>query len=120
MSSISTLAMFNNVSCNKAYCSFGDLAIGDYLVTNFTLVKTKYETRVRVDLGEQYLLHPVRYAEGMTYERIAQMNEKPKWMCYYGKDPKKNNKILLDFRTITEFAVSALGQPNNIFISNNQ
>lgn len=117
---MSSFSLLKNASCNKPYCAFSNLSIGDYLVTDFALVETKYGPRLRVDLGEKILTLPERYARDMTHEKVLELNDSPKWMSYYGRDPRKNNKILLDFKTMEEFAASAVEQPNSYIIKGQQ
>lgn len=88
---MSSLSLLKQKSCTKQYISFDKLPIGNYIVSNFTLVKTSYGSRLRVDIGDNVICLPQRYADDVTPEIVASFNDKPKLMIFKGKDPKYRN-----------------------------
>lgn len=104
--------LLKSASINKPYCSFSELPVGEYIIAEFALVDTKFGERLRVDLGEKYVYLPMRYAVKMTNDLVAELNETPMVMIYMGKNPKKHNKIILDFKPLdlSSLATDALNE----------
>lgn len=77
--------------------SFKHLAVGDYVVKNFKVVKTTYGPRVRIEIDEFYMYLPERATEHLDEKTIASLNSNPTIMSYMGKDPEVQNRLLLNF-----------------------
>lgn len=85
-------SMLKSVCCTKQFVSFENLPVGDYFVEEFALVNTKFGTRIRVDIGDKVVFLPERFSKNMTSEKVNELNNSPKLMCYKGKDASKHNK----------------------------
>lgn len=94
--------LLQNACGNKQYCSFANLPLGDHLVTEFSFVETQYGPRIRADIGDRYIYLPERFTQKLTRENLAELNDTQTVLCYYGRDPKRNNKIILDFKKIED------------------
>lgn len=70
---------------------FNELAVGEHIVTGFSLVETRYGPTLRADLGNKYVLLPKRFVEDMNAERVAALNTIPHILIYKGKDASRNN-----------------------------
>lgn len=92
------------LSVKKSFKSFKDLVPGEYIIEKFAFADTAHGTRVRIDIGETYMLLPQRYND-LTEEQIKLLNSTPKVMVYGGKDSSDRDRLILDFRdTQTYFA----------------
>lgn len=76
---------------NKKLVSFAELQIGEYGVTEFSLVQTRFGATIKVDLGDRYVYLPNRFAKDMTVERIAALNTLSQTLIYSGRDPTRHN-----------------------------
>lgn len=81
----------NNASSYKKICSFKDLAVGDYIVTEFSFSETKFGKKVLIDIGDRLVCLPPRYS-AMSQEYMDELNSSRVIMHYRGKDSSKNNK----------------------------
>lgn len=54
----------------KPLVNFNNLPVGEYFVTEFSLVSAKHGTTIRVDLGDRYVLLPKRFAENQTLKPL--------------------------------------------------
>lgn len=88
---------------SKNYQSFNDLAVGDYIVHEFSSVDTNHGRRVRIFLEHHYMYLPERF-NTLSDEEVAELNSSPKVMVYGGKDAKKNNRLILDFHDVEYLA----------------
>lgn len=91
---------------NQKYCNFANLPLGEHLVFEFSIVETQYGERIRADLGDKYVYLPERFTKKLNQENIAELNETQNVLCYYGRDPLKNNKVLLDFKKVDDLDLS--------------
>lgn len=71
--------------------SFDNLPIGEYVVSEFSLVSTHFGPKIKADLGDKYVFLPNRFAEGMTTTDVENLNKVPQKMFYTGKDATKRN-----------------------------
>lgn len=76
---------------NKKFIKFSDLPIGEHVVSEFSLVQTRYGPTLRADLADKYVLLPKRFANEMTAERVAALNTVPHILIYKGVDASRNN-----------------------------
>lgn len=88
---MSSFELLKTLCCNKPYCSFEDLQIGDYFVHKFDFVDTKYGKRLRADLGDKIVFLPKRFSTNITIEAVAELNQTRTIRSYMGKDPARNN-----------------------------
>lgn len=99
------LSVLNSACEKKTYQSFKDLPVGEYIVNHFSIVETKlYGNRIRIDLGETYMLLPKRFAEKLDQEKINVLNKSPKVMVYGGKDSSFKDRLILQFREAAYYA----------------
>lgn len=92
---------FLKKACWPTVVSFKDLQIGDYLVTEFKLVETKnFGLRLTVILEGRQVFLPKRFAKDITPEIVADLNKTPKIMSYIGRDEKRMNMVILDFKSV--------------------
>lgn len=77
--------------CSKPYTNFTKLPVGDYLVSDFIIVDTKFGKKLRVDIGDKLILLPERFTCGLTPAHIEELNNTTMWMCYRGKDADNHN-----------------------------
>lgn len=103
LTAISVLDELQNACVNRKYQSFKDLAAGEYIVNFFSIVDTKHGTRIRVDMGEIYMLLPERFTKILTAEKIPLLNQTSKIMVYGGKDSSNRDRLILDFREATSY-----------------
>lgn len=84
---------------DKEYKSFSDLEIGKYRVECFKIFQSKFGQRLVVFLDEKtYVYLPQRYFEVIsTNAQVMELNRSQYIMDYQGKDPKKKNRIIVDF-----------------------
>lgn len=74
--------LLKSVSNNKEFTSFNNLSAGEYIVTDLTIIETKFGKRVRVDMGDKLICLPERYTIGMTSEYIEELNKTPMKMVF--------------------------------------
>lgn len=90
-------------SVSRTYLDFKELQPGEYIVNSFSIVESGHGPRVRIDLDENYMLLPERYVKIITAEKIEVLNQSQKMMVYSGKDPSRQNRLILDFRDANAF-----------------
>lgn len=100
---MSALKLLKDASNAKPITNFDDLAAGDYLISSFLLVETKFGTRLRVDLGDKVVFMSARYAVGMTDEKVRELNDGQYLLCYKGKDKAQHNKLIVDFESLGDY-----------------
>lgn len=113
------MASFNLLKsqcCDKPYCSFNNLDLGEYLIKEFALVNTKYGERLRLDLGDKEVFMPERFSKNLTPEGLAELNASKAMLIYKGKDAANKDKLKVDFKNVEDF-ISDLDHDleNNIF-----
>lgn len=100
---MSAFEILKNASNSKPTTNFDKLDLGDYFISSFTLVETKFGPRLRLDLGDKLVLLPERFSAGLTAEKIQELNEENFLLAYKGKDKTQKNKLMLDFLRVEEF-----------------
>lgn len=100
---MSAFNILKNASNSKPITNFNKLDFGDYFISSFTLVETKFGPRLRLDLGDKLVLLPERFSAGFTAEKIQELNEENFLLVYKGKEKAQNNKLVLDFLRVEEF-----------------
>lgn len=78
-------------SWNKKLVSFSELPVGEYGVSEFSLVHTKFGPKIKVDLGEQFVFLPNRFSKDMTEEQVSTLNSVPQTLIFSGIDEKRQN-----------------------------
>lgn len=103
---MSAMLVLKNACLKKPYKSFKDLAPGEYIIKQFSVVTSKYEGKriVRIDMEESYMYLPERFATSMTDAIIAELNASPKIMVFTGKDMNDRERLILDFHDVSYFA----------------
>lgn len=95
----------------KAACSqtftpcknFDQVPVGDYNVVQFQLLDTKYGKKIKVVFENFHVFLPNRFAKAIdTEEKVIGLNSLPYIMKYRGKDVKRQNRLILDFETVTD------------------
>lgn len=100
----------------KPFCSFENLPVGEYLVTEFYIAETKkYGVRVHAELEDKIVTLPERFAKKLTVENIAELNQTQKVLCYLGKNPKWRNAVMLDFKELKDLDVNQYYQLTDKF-----
>lgn len=97
----------------KTYKSFNQLAVGEYVVHNFSSVNTAHGTRVRIVLDHHYMLLPERFNNILDDNTLNELNSTPMIMVYGGKDLAHHNRLILDFQTIDYLAQQMFKPPVN-------
>jgi hypothetical protein len=81
--------------------SLKELSPGEYEVEWFKLLPTKYGIRMIALLGTIYYFLPRSFSDSIkTQQQIDELNECRYKMKYFGKDPARNNRIMLEFTKI--------------------
>lgn len=106
------ISLLKGACIDKSYCSFKDLQPGDYLISNFFLTETRYGRRLKLDLGDKVVILPERFSVGLKTEDVDELNRTPQLFIYRGKDVNNRNRIICDFKTLSEFAsMSIIDEP---------
>lgn len=98
------LSLLKSVCNNKPYTNFEKLAVGDYFISSFALIQSKFGLRLRVDIGDKVVILPERFAVLFTEEQIEELNRGEYIMIYKGKETSNNNKLILDFETVDSYS----------------
>lgn len=94
-----------NTACgSKKYQSFKDIQPGEYIVNQFSIVDTTHGPRIRIELGDSYMLLPERFVKTLDQSKIDILNKSPKIMIYSGKDSSNRDRLILEFRNESYFA----------------
>lgn len=99
---MSALSLLKQSCNNKPFVSFEDLAVGDYYISSFALVQSKFGLRIRVDIGNRVVLLPERFTKTFTEEHIKELNQGEYIMIYKGKEPT-TKKLILDFEMVDSY-----------------
>lgn len=75
----------------KQFVSFKSLPIGVYKITKFAMVETQYGTKVRAEIGHQYVFLPQRMT-AICEAAIDELNQSPKIMVYSGRVASQHNR----------------------------
>lgn len=94
MSSI--VDIVNNALRSKKYITWSECAEGQYQTTKFTLVKTKYGVRVRVEFGDFASFLPMK--QEFTEEDVTALNEALPLLSYNGKDDNGKHLVQLSMK----------------------
>lgn len=100
MEGMNVVEYLKKACISKPYRSFSNLANGDYEVQSFEQIKTSFGNRIRIELSDCVMYLPERFANILTEETIARLNESTIIMAYSGKDPNAHGRLLLDFEAI--------------------
>lgn len=82
---------FKKACWNSQFISFENLAIGEYVVSKFTLTQTAFGPKIKVTFGHNYVFLPNRFSENMTEADVDGLNQVPQKMVYSGKDSTRRN-----------------------------
>lgn len=110
---MSALKLLKDASNAKPITNFDDLAVGDYLISSFLLVETKFGSRLRIDLGDKVVFMPARYSVCLTHENVKELNDGQYLLCYKGKDKAQNNKLIVDFELMEDYVGPLFYTTNN-------
>lgn len=72
--------------------SFRDLPIGEYPVTRFSIIQTRFGPKVKADLGSKSVTLPNRFTSKITPDDIIKLNSVPQIMVYSGKDASNHDR----------------------------
>lgn len=75
----------------KPLFNYSKLPVGEYVVTEFSLVETKYGLQIKADLGDKVVFLPKRFAKEMTEENVAALNTIPQILVFSGLEYTSNN-----------------------------
>lgn len=78
---------------NKILVNFSQLPIGEYAVSEFSLVQTRFGLQLKVELSDKYVFLPKRFAKDMTEERVASLNTLSHIMIFYGMDESGSSSM---------------------------
>lgn len=70
----------------KTLVNFSQLPAGEYVVSEFSLVQTRFGVQIKADLGDKCVFLPKRFAKDMNDERVAALNTLPHILIYHGMD----------------------------------
>lgn len=76
---------------NKQFTSFKDLPVGEYVVSEFTLMQTRFGPSIKVDIGDKIVFLPKRFSKGMTEEKVAALNTVPQILVFSGIDHDRHD-----------------------------
>lgn len=79
------------------YTSFEHIKPGFYDVQRFKIVNTKFGKKVVVMTEEFDCFLPERFLKGVTPQVVDALNSETYVMKYYGKDPTRHNRVMVDF-----------------------
>lgn len=69
---------------HKGLVKLSDLPRGEYLVSEFSLMQTRYGPKLKLDLGDMYVILPSSSAVGLTAESTATLNTVPQIFIWGG------------------------------------
>lgn len=75
---------------SKPLMTFSELPKGEYVVTEFSLVQTKFGAKIRADLGDKIVFLPSRFSKDMTEEKVVSLNTVPQILVFEGMDLTRN------------------------------
>lgn len=94
----------NSACGSKKYRSFKDIQPGEYIVNQFSMVDTTHGKRIRIELGDCYMLLPERFVKQLDQTKLDVLNKAPKIMIYTGKDSSQRDRLILEFRNESYFS----------------
>lgn len=77
--------------CSKPLVSFSELPIGEYVVSEFSLISTKFGPKIKADLGDKIVFLPARFSKNMDAEKVASLNSVPQILVFSGIDYNRQN-----------------------------
>lgn len=77
---------------SKPLVNYSQLPVGEYVVSEFSLVETKYGMQIKADLGDKVVFLPKRFTKDMTEEKVAALNTLPHILIFSGLDSTRNNQ----------------------------
>lgn len=80
-------------SWNSKLESFSELPIGEYAVTDFSLVQTEYGPRIKVVLGDKFVFLPNRFSKNLTAEQVQELNSIPQILIFSGIDTSRRKPL---------------------------
>lgn len=76
---------------SKPLVSFSQLPVGEYVVSEFSLVQTKFGPKIKADIGDKIVFLPSRFSKGMTEEKVFGLNTVPQMLVFSGIDYDRSN-----------------------------
>lgn len=78
-------------SYSKPLMSFSQLSVGEYIVSEFSLVQTKFGPKIKCDLGDKVVFLPSRFVKDMDEEKVLALNSVPQILVFSGIDYERSN-----------------------------
>lgn len=78
-------------SYSKPLVNYSQLPVGEYVVSEFSLVETRYGVQIKADLGDKVVFLPQRFVKDMTEEKVAALNTIPQILVFSGLEYTRNN-----------------------------
>lgn len=78
-------------SYSKPLVSFSQLPVGEYVVSEFSFVQTKFGPKIKADLGDKIVFLPSRFSIDMNEAKVADLNSIPQILVFSGIDYGRNN-----------------------------
>lgn len=75
---------------SKPLVNFSQLPVGEYVVSEFTLVQTKFGPKIKAELSDKVVFLPSRFSKGVTEESVASLNTLPQILIFSGMDSTRN------------------------------
>lgn len=83
--------------------NFDQIQIGEYRVLRFSFVETRYGKRIKVETDHFNCFLPERFTKFVESDQdIVDLNTVPHMMIFHGKDITQKNRIILDFKPLSE------------------
>lgn len=67
-------AILKKACTPKGLTRLADLPAGEYLVREFSLVETRYGSKLKLDLGDQFVILPSSRSKGLDETSVASLN----------------------------------------------
>lgn len=94
------ISALKRASAPMNFKSFAELPVGEYVARKFCIVKSKFGPRVRVHIDDYFMYLPERHAVELDEKLIEILNNNIVMLKYMGKDPRNQNRLLIDFDLI--------------------
>lgn len=87
-------------ACNSStFKNFDQIIPGEYPVTDFSFVETRFGRKLKVNTAEFFCYLPARFLEFInTDEHIEELNKVTQVMVFKGKDAQWKNRLILDLQ----------------------
>lgn len=100
---MSAFTALENACSDKTFESLSKLTPGQYVVTHFKLLKTRYGPRVAVLIGRVYYYLPNYVSDHISTEKdVSELNSVRYEMRYMGKNVTQKNRVVVRFMRILE------------------